>query len=198
MPGTGAYKVRGVVEFLVRRAKDEQTFRERMAAAMVGSSLEIVLVPLALVYLGEKFDSILEASKLLSGLPRWPAILVLSFGAFWLGWSIVWQHMKGKGTPLPLLPTKELLCDGPYRFTRNPMGFGGILWLAGWSLLVKSPSALIGGVGFFAILVLTWDKLIEEKELSSRFGDAYDEYRRSVPFLFPRVGRASTRRQEIL
>jgi protein-S-isoprenylcysteine O-methyltransferase Ste14 len=174
---------------LVRRAKDEQTFRQRLGAFLFGSSLEIVLVPMALVYLGERLDVILGTSKLFGWLPRWPAILLLGAGALWLAWSIVWQHMKGKGTPLPLLPTKELLCDGPYRFTRNPMGFGGILWLAGWSLLVKSPSALIGGVGFFAILVLTWDKLIEEKELSSRFGDAYDVYRRSVPFLFPRVGR---------
>jgi protein-S-isoprenylcysteine O-methyltransferase Ste14 len=174
----------------VRRAEGEQTFGQRLGAFLFGSSLEILLVPLALVCLGEGLDAALGMTRSFGWLPRWPSILLLGAGALWLGWSIVWQHTKGKGTPLPLLPTRELLCDGPYRFTRNPMGFGGILWLAGWSLLAKSPSALIGGVGLFAILVLTWDKLIEEKELSSRFGEPYNEYRRSVPFLLPLIGKS--------
>ena len=187
----GACKVRAIVDFLVRRAKGEQTFRQRLGAVLFGSSLEILFLPFAVVRLGERLDSILEFSKLLSRLHRWPAILLLCPGAFWLAWSILWQHMRGNGTPLPLLPTKQLLCDGPYRFTRNPMGFGGILWLAGWALLARSPSALVGGVGIFSLLVLTWDRLIEEKELSSRFGQAYESYRSSVPFLFPRLDSRS-------
>lgn len=32
----------------------------------------------------------------------------------------------GKGTPLPLDQTQELVIKGPYRFVRNPMAVAGI------------------------------------------------------------------------
>jgi protein-S-isoprenylcysteine O-methyltransferase Ste14 len=60
------------------------------------------------------------------------------------------------------------------------------VWLAGWALLANSLSALFGGVGIFALLVLSWDKWIEEKELSLKHGTAYEHYRLQTPFLLPR------------
>ena len=85
------------------------------------------------------------------------------------------------------MPTRVLLANGPYRFTRNPMALGAILWLTGWALLANSLSALLGGVGIFAVLVLSWDKWIEEKELLLKHGIAYEQYRRHTPFLIPRM-----------
>jgi len=117
-------------------------------------------------------------------------------GIPWLSWAVFWQHRYGKGTPLPLVPTKVLLDTGPYVYTRNPMAFGAIFWLAGWAVLANSPMALWGGVSCFSALVLFFDKLIEEKELERRFGDDYRNYKRQTPFLIPRLIRNQASREK--
>jgi protein-S-isoprenylcysteine O-methyltransferase Ste14 len=177
---------KSVVAFLVRRSASPHRFAHLLAATLFGSTLELVLIPAMLVYLGKRLDSA-WGLRVTAQIPhfRWLAIVPFLAGIPWLAWSIYWQHRKGKGTPLPLVPTRVLLCDGPYRFTRNPMALGAILWLAGWALLANSPSALFGGVGMFALLVLSWDKWIEERELLWRHGAAYEQYRRQTPFLLP-------------
>ena len=176
-----------VLAFLVRRSNSPHRFAHLLAASLFGSTLELVLIPAVLVYLGGKLDHAFGL-WLTARVPhlRWLAIVAFLAGVPWLAWSIYWQHKKGEGTPLPLVPTRVLLCDGPYRFTRNPMALGAILWLAGWALLANSPSALFGGVGIFALLVLSWDKWVEEKELLWKHGAAYEQYRRRTPFLLPR------------
>jgi protein-S-isoprenylcysteine O-methyltransferase Ste14 len=176
-----------VLAFLVRRSGSPHRFAHLLAASLFGSTLELVFIPAVLVYLGGKLDHTFGLS-LRARAPhlRWLAVVPFVAGVPWLSWSIYWQHKKGEGTPLPLVPTRVLLCDGPYRFTRNPMALGAILWLAGWALLANSPSALFGGVGIFALLVLSWDKWIEEKELLWKHGAAYEQYRRQTPFLLPR------------
>jgi protein-S-isoprenylcysteine O-methyltransferase Ste14 len=42
-------------------------------------------------------------------------------------------------------------------------------------------------VALFSTIVLTYVKLIEEKELEKRFGDDYTAYKRTTPFLIPRL-----------
>jgi protein-S-isoprenylcysteine O-methyltransferase Ste14 len=180
--------LKSVVAFLVRRSASPQRFSHSFAATVFGSTLELVLIPATLVYLGRRLDRTWGLSYMPFGpYSRWLAMVLFAAGIPWLGCSIYWQHKKGQGTPLPLVPTRVLLCDGPYRFTRNPMALGGILWLAGWALLANSLSALLGGVGVFALLVLSWDKWIEEKELLLKHGTAYDEYLHRTPFLMPRL-----------
>ena len=176
-----------VLAFLVRRSGSPHPFAHLLAASVSGSLLELVLIPAILIYLGQKLDNAFGLSSA-ARVPhlRWLAVVAFLSGVPWLAWSIYWQHKKGEGTPLPLVPTRVLLCDGPYRFMRNPMALGAILWLAGWALLTNSPSALFGGVGIFALLVLSWDKWIEEKELLWKYGAAYEQYRRQTPFLLPR------------
>ncbi len=176
-----------VLAFLVRRSDSPHRFAHLLAATLFGSTLELVLVPAMLVYLGRKLDYALGLS-IVGRIPFLPWLAVVPFvaGIPWLAWSIYWQHKKGQGTPLPLVPTRVLLCDGPYGFTRNPMALGAILWLAGWALVANSPCALFGGVGIFALLVLSWDKWIEEKELLCKHGAAYEQYRLQTPFLLPR------------
>lgn len=176
-----------VLAFLVRRSGSPHRFAHVLVATLFGSTLELVLVPAILVYLGRKLDHAFGLS-VAARIPhlQWLAIVPFLAGVPWLAWSIYWQHRKGEGTPLPLVPTRVLLCDGPYRFTRNPMALGAILWLTGWGLLANSPSALFGGVGVFSLLVLSWDKWIEETELLWKHGAAYEQYRRQTPFLLPR------------
>jgi protein-S-isoprenylcysteine O-methyltransferase Ste14 len=176
-----------VVKFLIRRSASPHPSGHLLAAALFGSALELVLIPAALVYLGSWLDGAWGLGNMVR-VPhlRWLAVVPFLLGVPWLVWSIYWQHKKGQGTPLPLVPTRVLLSDGPYRFTRNPMALGAILWLAGWALLASSASALFGGVAIFTLLVLSWDRWIEEKELLAKHGTAYEQYRRDTPFLLPR------------
>jgi protein-S-isoprenylcysteine O-methyltransferase Ste14 len=176
-----------VVAFLVRRSDSPHRLGHLLAATLFGSTLELVLIPAVLVYAGQKLDHALGLS-VVARIPHlgWLSVVAFLAGTPWLAWSIYWQHRKGEGTPLPLVPTRVLLCDGPYRFTRNPMALGAILWLAGWALLAGSLSALFGGVGIFSLLVLAWDRWIEEQELLWKHGTVYEQYRRDTPFLLPR------------
>ena len=95
----------------------------------------------------------------------------------WAAWLF---STRGQGTPNPLSPPQNLVLDGPYRYTRNPIMLGG--WLAGFSLalFLRSPSLL---VAYFLIVVTgyIYVRAIEEPRLLDRFGDSYREYMRSVP-----------------
>ena len=78
-------------------------------------------------------------------------------------------------SPIPWKPSPELILQGPYRFTRNPMYVGvtliqiglGVafnnLWIALFALLA------LATVHFVAVLP-------EERYLSERFGDRYTSY----------------------
>jgi protein-S-isoprenylcysteine O-methyltransferase Ste14 len=53
---------------------------------------------------------------------------LLTVVGFSLGfWSVITQLDRGRGTPLPVMPTQELLADGPFRYCRNPMTLRSIL-----------------------------------------------------------------------
>jgi protein-S-isoprenylcysteine O-methyltransferase Ste14 len=75
----------------------------------------------------------------------------------------------------PWDPTPELIFDGPYRFTRNPMYVGLTTVEIGLGLLLNNVwvSALalpaLATVHFIAVLP-------EEKYLSAKFGDSYRNY----------------------
>jgi protein-S-isoprenylcysteine O-methyltransferase Ste14 len=109
-------------------------------------------------------------------------IVGLSFG-FWTGYV---QLTRGRGTPLPILPTQELLTRGPFRYCRNPMTLGTILAYLGIAVIAGTVAG-IGLVICFTALLLLYLKRMEEKELAERFGDAYLQYKRDVPFIIPRL-----------
>lgn len=93
--------------------------------------------------------------------------------------------------------TKQVVEQGIYRRTRNPMSLGYYLGALGLSLLVGS--TLLTLYVLLAIIPahLFFLKFFEERELELRFGDPYRQYRREVPFLIPRIsaGRDATAAQ---
>ncbi|HEX6534158.1 MAG TPA: isoprenylcysteine carboxylmethyltransferase family protein [Gemmatimonadaceae bacterium] len=188
-----------VVEFMVRRSRATHGPLHIGAAVLMGASLELVLVPVVLVMAGRWVDSALHLGPLVPGRGA-PVLAAACFavGVPWLASSIYWQHRRGGGTPLPLVPTKTLVTGGPYRFCRNPMALGAVFWLAGWALLANSATALYGGVAAFSAAIFSYHKLVEERELEARFGDVYRRYRETTPFLLPlarRNGRGSRGRR---
>ncbi len=177
-----------IARFLVNRSLSSYTSTQVIAAVIMGSTLELGIIPFTIVVLGRKLDSVYRFEPLLQ-FPYHPFIpaTLIALGLPWLAWSIYWQHAKGRGTPFPLLPTKVLLTDGPYAYCRNPMALGAIFWLAGWATFANSLTSVLGGVGLFSTLILSWDKWVEENELKLKHGEEYEIYKENTPFLIPRL-----------
>jgi protein-S-isoprenylcysteine O-methyltransferase Ste14 len=109
------------------------------------------------------------------------AALGLSF-AIWTVWA---QFHYARGTPVPIMATKKLLTDGPYSFCRNPMALGTFVFYFSIAILTLSFRAVLA-VFLFALFLVAYIKLIEEKEMSLRFGDEYSRYKQSTPSIIPR------------
>ena len=93
--------------------------------------------------------------------------------------------LKGRGTPSPVDPPKELLVRGPYRYMRNPMYTGIILILFGEALLFCSRHLLLYGIVMLAAFHL-FVILYEEPALTKKFGDSYQNYCQDVPRWLPK------------
>jgi len=102
-----------------------------------------------------------------------------------LGCIALFQRI-GEGTPSPLLPPRQLVLVGPYRWLRNPMNVGEVAvflalaaWFGSWALAAY---ALLGWLAFHLFVVL-----YEEPRLARQFGGRYDAYRREVERWIPKV-----------
>jgi protein-S-isoprenylcysteine O-methyltransferase Ste14 len=77
----------------------------------------------------------------------------------------------------------RFVAAGPYRYVRNPLYMGA--WLLACAASILMPP---GGAGFFLIAFAVFVLFLissEERFLSSKLGDAYEQYRRRVPSLLP-------------
>lgn len=81
--------------------------------------------------------------------------------------------------PAPWQPTPQLVFDGPFRYTRNPMYVGltlitlGVAALAGHGFIALLAFAALGAVHFTAVLP-------EERYLAGKFGESYTTYTTKV------------------
>ena len=102
-------------------------------------------------------------------------------------WALVTFLRVGKGTPNPVAPTQELVVTGPFKYCRNPIQLGAMIYYLGLGACIRS---LVIGVLMFGlsfVLGSLYNKLVEERELRRRFGDRYESYRAETPFLIPRL-----------
>jgi len=98
------------------------------------------------------------------------------------------QFTRGRGTPLPVMPTQRLITTGPFRYCRNPMTLGTILAYLGLSIAAATITGILIVLALTTLL-LVYLKRMEERELAERFGEEYLAYRRDVPFIIPRLPR---------
>ena len=75
--------------------------------------------------------------------------------------------------------SREVTTSGPYRWTRHPLYVGSTLLGAGLALASNRIVVAAIVVGYMA-LTLTAAARSEERHLESKFGDAYDRYRRGA------------------
>jgi protein-S-isoprenylcysteine O-methyltransferase Ste14 len=97
------------------------------------------------------------------------------------GLAIAWVAVGGfrrAGTPaLPFRPSTALVTDGLYRFTRNPMYVGMVLFLLGLALVLGSLGALLP-VPLYALVIQKRFIEAEEAFLERLFGEEYRAYQR--------------------
>ena len=183
---------------LLKQASREYGPTPRLALLAIGGVLFVIILPLAILRLGGRLDRALgwpasaSAVRTPGGLrPPLKAIIgglmVLAGWPFAL-WSIYVQFTRGRGTPVPVMATQKLIIRPPYSYCRNPMALGTIMAYLGLSVIAGSlGAALVVALG--AVALLTYIRLVEEKEMVARFGEAYLAYRRRVPFIIPRLRR---------
>jgi protein-S-isoprenylcysteine O-methyltransferase Ste14 len=81
------------------------------------------------------------------------------------------------------LKTDSLVADGPYRQVRNPLYLANVIMAVGMGAMMSRTGCLVAVV---AMLVLCYRLILrEESELRLSLGKSYEDYRRSVPRLWP-------------
>jgi protein-S-isoprenylcysteine O-methyltransferase Ste14 len=157
----------------------------------------VLLTPVALLAVGGLFwllvwgslsmDRALALSALLPGTPGLVAgtALLVAGVSLW-AWCVI-LFRRGRGTPVPFNPPRELVVAGPYAWVRNPMLTGVFASLFGLGFLLHSVAMVVVWTPAFVLVNAIELKLVEEPELERRFGESYREYRRRVPMFVPRT-----------
>jgi protein-S-isoprenylcysteine O-methyltransferase Ste14 len=119
-------------------------------------------------------------------------LTVVPWGAPLIAWGYLqylqvgrYRHPRAGGTPGMEVPPQRIIDFGPYRFTRNPMYLGHLIFLTGLAITFWS---------WFALFVLAvraaWFHhrvLHDEARLEKIFGDEYTAYRSRVKRWVPGV-----------
>lgn len=101
------------------------------------------------------------------------AVLALA-GLVWLMWAVLLFRLAG--TPVrPGATPVQLIEEGPYRISRNPMYLGLTALLLGAALALGSPLLVLGAFAF-AALVNAVHIPHEEAQMARRFGGWYRDY----------------------
>jgi len=177
--------ISGFIEFLVKRSQKKNSLAVRILAMIFGGTLFVAVIPAFILWAGRFFNASPVLPVSLAGTI---SLVCFIIGIPWMSSAVFWQLIIGKGTPVPVVPTKHFLQNGPYKYVRNPMIMGFFLYILGWAFLSNRWLAL-GASGLTMALLLTEIKLIEEPELTKRFGTAYLEYKKEIPFIFPKWHR---------
>ncbi len=173
-------------EKFLKQAEREYSPQKRITGLAIEGVFFLGILPGILLFLSPRLD-------LLFGLPHLNigafniilgCVLIVA-GILFAWWSIYVQFTIGRGTPVPLMATQQLIIQKPYSYCRNPMALGTIIAFLGVAVLMGSISAVVL-VFIGAILLLTYIKFVEEKEMILRFGETYQEYRKNTPFILPR------------
>jgi protein-S-isoprenylcysteine O-methyltransferase Ste14 len=101
-------------------------------------------------------------------------LLIILAGVALIVWARVLFTRTGQ-SPIPWKPTPELIFQGPYRFTRNPMYLGATLVVFGLGLALNNLwISLFSLPGLLVVHVIA--VLPEERYLSQKFGQGYKNY----------------------
>lgn len=173
-------------EKLQKQARQEYSPGRRFIALLIEGVFFLGVLPVSLVYFSALLDDQLNLRRLEYGVINLiVGCCLIGVGLLFAWWAIYVQFTIGRGTPVPVMATQVLIIQRPYNYCRNPMALGAIALYLGISALIGSISAIML-VLILSLLLLTYIKFLEEKEMEMRFGEAYREYREQTPFIIPR------------
>ncbi len=168
-------------------AERNHSSRNLLAVLIPAGVLFLLLIPFLLVISSSAIDRRLGLPHFTAGTINLITGLALIAVGFYLGlWSVLSELSVGEGTPVPMMPTTKLVVRGPYAYCRNPMTLGTLLAYLGIGVWTGSISA-VAIVLIFVGLLLLYIKFLEEKELVLRFGTGYEDYKKTTPFILPRL-----------
>ena len=109
------------------------------------------------------------------------ATLLVAFGALVRTWGAA--YLRASVVHDAKLHSAVLVADGPYRYVRHPLYFASIVSTLGTGLMASR----LGFVIIVGTLTLLYLRLVgrEEAQLQEQQGEAYSEFRRHVPRLWP-------------
>ena len=181
---------------LLRREPDD-----RPAASLSRVSHAAFWIALVAPWAAGMFFPGPSALDRLVGLPRLPlaSVLRMTVGGVMLVAGVAFMQLsinalgrRGRGAPAFKL-TSSVVDTGVYALTRNPMSFGFYTACLGGALLAGSSYVLLyTALGVIPAHLFNL-KFFEELELCSRYGESYERYRASTPFLIPRLGSRAQR-----
>ncbi len=111
---------------------------------------------------------------------------VLILGELIRLWGVTYAGSLTRTTTT--VKAKQLVTSGPFAHVRNPLYIGNILMYVGFGIISL---ALFPYLPIFALVWFIFQYIliisIEEEFLESKFGLQYDEYKKQVPKIFPRL-----------
>jgi protein-S-isoprenylcysteine O-methyltransferase Ste14 len=127
--------------------------------------------------------AILDSSRMAlpasRSLAQFAALVPLAVGAA-IYVRCVWEFLtRGRGIPAPVDHPKQLVVTGLYRYVRNPMYLGVLLFLLGEALFLQYRGFLVYTAVWFTFVHLTV-LVYEEPNLRRKFGESYERYTRCV------------------
>ena len=138
----------------------------------------VVIVSLALAYLGTSFDSFLGIPRFSSLLTEVFGVSLISLGFLLRTWAAV-HFYNHRMRVISLEPQGSLVTTGPFRYSRNPLYLGGnVFCFFGAALLLGSTAALIMTALHIPLVNLMIRR--EEDQLERKFGDQFRAYKKQV------------------
>jgi protein-S-isoprenylcysteine O-methyltransferase Ste14 len=183
-PGVEGKLLNKVAEFVFNIAMKQG--RRRFLWSVAGAVFWYGAVYI-MVILAPWLDKTWRLTLSISSLVRLPVgIILLVLGVPMIVWTIT-RFLRTKGTPIPFNPPPTMVTNGLYNIIRNPMHLGWTLVLFGVAVLMQSFTLLVIFIPLFVLAHILYLKLIEEKELEKKFGQAYLDYKKRVPMFIPKL-----------
>lgn len=121
-------------------------------------------------------------------LPAWQTALAV--GLFLIAAVLSWTGVRALGrqwrVEAGVNPDHELVTRGPYRVVRHPIYTSMLCMFLGTGCLVTRPLLLL----FATLVFIAGTEIrvrIEDGLLAARFGERFEEYRRSLPAYIPLI-----------
>ena len=104
-------------------------------------------------------------------------LILIGAGFYLIGKS--WYLFKEKGTPESFAPSTHLVTGHLFKYSRNPMYAGGVIFLFGLSILLGNLYSFVSPIIFFLIINYMFIPFEEEKN-EKTFGQEFLNYKKQV------------------